>query len=147
MEWICRRCVKKQPELEVERDTELEKECSICGTKTWCFLIAKSRNTTDTLVYDKITPVEPELEAESTEENEAIAEVIEEAVEAEIEDAVPEEREPEEQPLEAESPPLSKIELKDIEESEKEYEAKLKAEKAKKAEIARLEAELEALRK
>ena len=121
----------------------------------------------------KTTPAEVEVEAESPEEIEAVEEVAEEALEEILGEIVEEEEEPDrteleaepkgitstvgdldelaaalpEEPLEAESPPLSEIELKDIEESEKEYEAELKAEKAKKAEIARLEAELEELTK
>ena len=131
LKWICRRCVKTQKGLEIERDTELEKKCSFCGTMTWCFLVASSR-----LVESK-TPQETAVEAESVEVNEAIEEVIKEAVEAELEVEEQREESPEETaPAEAVEPIVEEVAAPSPEEE---------AAVAKKAKIAALEAELEAL--
>jgi hypothetical protein len=102
LKWICRRCVKTQEGLEIERDTELEKRCSFCGTVTWCFLVASSR-----LV--KTTPQETAVEAESTEGIEAVKKVADEALEAIPSIISPKEKAPDKTELEAE--PEEKEEL------------------------------------
>ena len=131
-------------------------------------------NVTVPLVLDEIAPVETPLEAELAEETEAIAEAPTEAVEAVEEASIPEEKEPEEtvveaepdatetldedfdiaEKLEIETPPEAKSEpsVEAVAETldilaDDTYADLLPPETDKKAEIARLEAELEALRK
>ena len=120
--------------------------------------IKTKTNSTDALVFDDIAPVETAPEAELTEKTEAIVEAPTEPVEAVEEAAIPEEKEPEETPPEAESNDLSEELIVNAEATEppaeaesepepvftEEYLAKL--EEARKADIARLEAELAKLK-
>lgn len=158
LKWICRRCAKVQfakPEVSmvIEKDTELEKECSFCGTKTWCFLVASSR-----LVESK-TASEVTADDESTEDIEALEEVAEEALEEILEvierdTESPEETAPAEglEPTEEEAvAPSPEEEAEAIKETldilqDESYDDLLPAKIDKNTEIARLEAELEKLR-
>jgi hypothetical protein len=138
LKWICRRCERTKKGLEVEHSTELEKECSFCGTQTWCFLVASSR-----LVKSK-PPSEVPAEPESIEVNEAIEEVIEEAVEAEMEVEEQLKESPEETaPAEGLEPTEEEVVA---ESPETEVEAEPEPSE-KDAEIARLEAQLKELQK
>ena len=155
LKWICRRCVAKQKGLEIEKDTELEKKGSFCGTMTWCFLVASSRLVREVAESKTptIAPLDTNPEAELPEESEAIVEVAETALEEILEDMLLEEKRPEETPVEAE-PEVSAEEAAELAKNmdlalKEQIEAQLakEAEEARNADIARLEAELEALKK
>lgn len=170
LKWMCRRCERTHADVELEHSTELEKKCSFCGTKTWCFLVAASRlvkgKKTDLIVEDDIAevveskpPSEQPLEAESTEEIEAIEEVAEEALEEILEVIERQEESPGETAPAEGLEPIAEEVAAESPETEVEVvkpdfveavtavglEAAIKLDK--KANIARLEAELEALNK
>ena len=175
------------------RGTEDSYRTKIQGVTSWVTAVEFGGLTDEEVTFIKtktnstdidIAPVETAPEAELTEETEAVEEPPTEAVEAVEEAAIPEEKQPEETPVEAESNDFSEELIVNAEAEEEpaeavseppepampepaaemppvgmpveaesepepvfteEYLAKL--EEARKADIARLEAELEALRK
>lgn len=100
LEWICRRCMKTHPEVKAEHSTELLKTCSVCGVENWCSPVTSGRPVKGAKADTNTTDMAPE--AELPKETEAMVEAPTEAVEAVEEAAVPEEKEPEETPVEAE---------------------------------------------
>ena len=124
LEWICRRCERQHPEVMAEHSTELLRTCSLCGVENWCFAVTSGRPVKGAKSDTNTTDMAPE--AESTEENEAIEEAPTEAVEVVEEAAIPEEKQPEETPVEAVTEDTNDVQVEEA--TSEETEASTEAE-------------------